>query len=218
MKPLHLAFTIAVSHVFHRQQTLLPRLSQRRFRLSLNHEDKLLLSHSYPVHNDKYLPAVRLTILGNALFIPQQMHIPPRLACETTEYSTDIWDSFRRTYAEHRWRAYKQSPCMGRSYGGMVKGTIGRASDIQSLTNQQARAITGCFKSTNLGQLMLMSGLCPAHSLLNNRGRRYALRMATLPEGDQARQLLGAPSELGTRLTTWLGTTGRRESTILHQD
>jgi hypothetical protein len=98
------------------------------------------------------------------------------------------------------------------------KGTIGRASDIQSLTNQQARAITGCFKSTNAGQLVLMSGLRPAHSLLNNRGRRYALRMATLPEGDQARELLGAPSELGTRLTTWLGTTGRRESTILHQE
>ena len=62
---------------------------------------------------------------------------------------------------------------------------------------------------------MLESGLRPAHSLLNNRGRRYALRIR---EGDQARQLLGATSELGTRLTTWLGKTGRRESTILYQE
>ena len=42
--------------------------------------------------------------------------------------------------------------------------------------------------------------------------------MATLTEGDQARQLLGAPSELGTRLTTLLGTTGRRESTVQYQE
>ena len=39
-----------------------------------------------------------------------------------------------------------------------------------------------------------------------------ALQMAALPEGDQARQLIGAPSELGARLTTWLGITGSRET------
>ena len=57
-----------------------------------------------------------------------------------------------------------------------------------------------------------------ARSLLNNRGRLFALRMASLPEGDQAGQLIGAPSEIGKRLVTWLEDTGRHETTSLRED
>jgi len=61
--------------------------------------------------------------------------------------------------------------------GEKGNGTTGRANDVQILVNQQARDITGCFKSTNQEELMPVSGLRPARSLLNNRGRQFALRM-----------------------------------------
>jgi len=67
--------------------------------------------------------------------------------------------------------------------GEKENGTIGRANDPQILVNQH---VTGCFKSTNQGELMPLSGLRPAHSLLNHRGRQFALLMASLPESDQA--------------------------------
>jgi len=70
--------------------------------------------------------------------------------------------------------------------GEKENGTTGRANDLQILVKQQARDITGCFKSTNQGELMPLSGLRPEHSLLNHPGRKFALRMATLPEGGQA--------------------------------
>jgi len=38
------------------------------------------------------------------------------------------------------------------------------------------------------------------------------------PEGDQAGQLIGAPSETGKRLVTWLEDTGRHETTSLRED
>ena len=43
--------------------------------------------------------------------------------------------------------------------GEAVRSTIGMANDLQKLVNQQARDVTGCFRSTNQGELMLESGL-----------------------------------------------------------
>jgi len=58
----------------------------------------------------------------------------------------------------------------------------------------------------NQGALSLESGLRPAAAQLNNRLRRFALRLASLPRGDQARDLIGASdSELGQRLQSFLG-------------
>ena len=37
--------------------------------------------------------------------------------------------------------------------GDLVEGTIGRAKELQLLVNQEARATTGCFRTTNLGAL-----------------------------------------------------------------
>jgi ribonuclease HI len=95
--------------------------------------------------------------------------------------------------------------------GEAVYGSIGKAADLQKLVNQQARAVTGCFRSTNQGELMLESGLRCATSLLNNRGRRFALRLASLPQGDGAGDIIGGKSELGKRLTTWLGLDGESD-------
>ena len=84
--------------------------------------------------------------------------------------------------------------------GGKENSTIGRAENLQIISSSHHRLL----QKHGPGQLMLLSGLRPAHSLLNNRGRRFALRMASLPEGGQAGQLVGTPSELGTRLSTCL--------------
>jgi hypothetical protein len=70
----------------------------------------------------------------------------------------------------------------------------GLHSELQLLINTLVRAITGCFRTTNAGELMLESGLRPVISLLNNRTRRFAIHLAALPIGDQARELVGAPT------------------------
>ena len=88
--------------------------------------------------------------------------------------------------------------------GEEVYSSVGKAADLQKLVNQQARAVTGCFHSTNQGEPMLQSGLRCATSLLNNRSRRFALRLASLPQGDGAGEIIGGKSQLGKRLTTWL--------------
>jgi len=43
--------------------------------------------------------------------------------------------------------------------GDLAGGTIGRAKELQLLANREARATTGCFKTTNLGALSMESGL-----------------------------------------------------------
>jgi len=53
--------------------------------------------------------------------------------------------------------------------GGNIRGTTGRAEELQLLVNQQARATTGAFQTTNLGALSMESGLRPASNQLENR-------------------------------------------------
>ena len=53
---------------------------------------------------------------------------------------------------------------------------------------------------------------------LENRQRRFGLRLLSLPQGSQAREVVGAPTKIGQRLTNTLGYTGRVESTILLED
>ena len=67
------------------------------------------------------------------------------------------------------------------------RGVKGQANDIQLMVNRQARSTTGCYKSTNTGALLAEAGLRPATSLLDNRQRRFALRLAALFSSDQAR-------------------------------
>jgi len=59
------------------------------------------------------------------------------------------------------------------------------------------------------------SGLRPAAAQLENRQRRFGLRLLGLPLGDQAREMVGVPTAVGRRLTNALRYSGRMESTVL---
>ena len=54
--------------------------------------------------------------------------------------------------------------------GDHVLGTVGRADKIQQLFNQEARATTGCFRTTNLGAHLMELGFRPATTQWENRG------------------------------------------------
>jgi len=51
---------------------------------------------------------------------------------------------------------------------------------------------------------MFNSGLRPANTQPNNIKRRSALRLNSLPQGDQARDLMGTDSTIGESLETLL--------------
>ena len=88
--------------------------------------------------------------------------------------------------------------------GGNIRGTTGRADELQLLINHQAWATTGCFRTTNLGALSMESGLRPATNQLKNRQRRFALRLLSLPQGEMARNIVSADTMIGKRLSTAL--------------
>jgi hypothetical protein len=104
--------------------------------------------------------------------------------------------------------------------GDKVLGTMERGKELQLLVNKQARAVTGCFGSTNLGVLTMESGLRPASAQLENRLRRYGLRLLSLPEGDQAREVVGARSGIGrrTKIALALAHRGKTETTTLLEE
>ena len=76
--------------------------------------------------------------------------------------------------------------------GSDAYGSAGRQDNVQEVINQEARLTLGAFRTTNQGALSLESGLRPAAAQLDNRLRRYALRLASLPKGDQAREIFEA--------------------------
>jgi len=118
--------------------------------------------------------------------------------------------------------AYVQSATMFgaglRWKGDHVTGTQGRAEEIQLLINQETRATTGCFRTTNLGALSMESGLRAETTQLETRQRRFGLRLLSLPQGDQAWEVVGAPTAIGRRLTNALAHGGRTESTVLLEE
>jgi hypothetical protein len=95
------------------------------------------------------------------------------------------------------------------------RGTGDGAEKLQKLVNQEARAVTGCLWRTNSGALVAEAGLRPATAQLDNRMRRYGLRLLSLPLGSQAREILEVPVGVGKRLTMALGYSGRMESIVL---
>ena len=98
--------------------------------------------------------------------------------------------------------------------GDYTMGTQGRAEEIQRLANKEARATTVCFRTTNLGALSMESGIRAAAAQLENRHRRFGLRLLSLPKGDQAREVVGAPTQIGRRLTNALAHSGQIEGTV----
>jgi len=100
--------------------------------------------------------------------------------------------------------------------GDNVHGMGGRRDAVQRLVNQEAQLTTGAFRTTNQGALSLESGIKPAATQLDNRLRRFALRLASLPRGDQARRLVEASgSSIEQRLQSALGCWNGREETVL---
>ena len=59
------------------------------------------------------------------------------------------------------------------------------------------------------------SGLRPAAAQLENRERRFGLRLLSLLQGDQAREVVGARTAIGRRFVSALTYAGRMESTVL---
>jgi len=57
-----------------------------------------------------------------------------------------------------------------------------------------------------------------AATQLENRQRWFGLRLLSLPQGDQAREIVGAPTGIGRRLVNALTYTGRTESTVLLEE
>jgi hypothetical protein len=104
--------------------------------------------------------------------------------------------------------------------GDKVQGTMERGNELQLLVNKQARAVTGCFGTTNLGALAMESGLRPATAQLENRQRHFGLRLLSLPDGDQAREVVGMRTGIGRRLKNALvlAHRGSTEITVLLED
>jgi len=97
--------------------------------------------------------------------------------------------------------------------GDTAQGTIGsRANELQLLVNQEARATTSCFRTTNLGALSMESGVRAATAQLENRQRRFGLRLLSLSQGDQAWKVVRAPTGIGRRLTNALAYGGQTDS------
>jgi hypothetical protein len=63
----------------------------------------------------------------------------------------------------------------------------GGVEELQKLVNREARAVIGCFRTTNMGALTAEAGLRLVSAQLDNRQRRYGVRLSGMPEGIQAR-------------------------------
>jgi len=97
-------------------------------------------------------------------------------------------------------------------------GVKTRCDDLQKLENQMGRAVTGNFRTTNLGVVMAESGLRPAECLLNNRSRRHVLRLMSLPKGNQAKSLPGCNTAMGQRMAHFSEHSGWVEEIILPEE
>jgi ribonuclease HI len=99
--------------------------------------------------------------------------------------------------------------------GATGRGMAGGVEELQKLVNREARAVTGCFRTTNMGALSAEAGIRPASTQLDNRQRNYSLRLAGLPEGMQAREIRQSEVGIGKRLEAVLGYSGQIEKTVL---
>jgi len=99
--------------------------------------------------------------------------------------------------------------------GARVKN---RCDELQKLENQMGRAITGDFRTTNLGVVMAESELRPAENVLNNKSRRHVLRLLSLPKGNQAKSLPGGNTPMGQRMVNFSQYSGWMEEIYLPED
>ena len=103
--------------------------------------------------------------------------------------------------------------------GGNIRGTTGRTEEFELLINWETRATTGAFRTTNLGALSMESGLRPAANQLENRQRRFGLRLLSLPQAATAREVVVTGTAIGKRLSTALDRTWiETERTVLLEE
>jgi hypothetical protein len=102
--------------------------------------------------------------------------------------------------------------------GNGVEGTVRRAAGLQVLANRQARAVTGCFETINRGAPAMESGFWAAAAQLDNRHRRYGVQLLSQADGNQAREVVGAASEIRKRLKNALAHRGRTATTVLLEE
>jgi len=69
-------------------------------------------------------------------------------------------------------------------------GQKNRAHEVQTLLNEQGRRVTGCFRTTPQGALMIDAGLRLAVALRNIRIRRYQLRQMMMPDAQGGGKML----------------------------
>jgi len=53
---------------------------------------------------------------------------------------------------------------------------------------------------------------------MENRQQRFGFRLLSLPQGHQAREIVGAPTAIGRRLTNALAYAGRTERTVMLEE
>jgi len=80
-------------------------------------------------------------------------------------------------------------------------------------TQDHLRSWRGGHRQTTV--LLCWNGAYGAGSLLSNRARRFALRLASLSVGQQTYELVGAGTGFGRRLACFLDFSGRREKVVL---
>jgi hypothetical protein len=97
---------------------------------------------------------------------------------------------------------FSRLPCSAENQGGReirITAPSGeqRACRRWSTRRPQTRATLGAFRTPNQGCFSLESGIRSAPAQLGNRRSRFGLRICSLPEGGQARELEYATSALG---------------------
>jgi hypothetical protein len=104
--------------------------------------------------------------------------------------------------------------------GDLVEDTIKREKELQVVVNKQARAVTGCFGTTNQRALAMESRLRPATAQLENRRWHFGLQLLSLPVDDQAREVVGVASVIakGLKNALVLAHWGRTETTVLLEE
>jgi len=103
-------------------------------------------------------------------------------------------------------------------------GQKNNARELQQLINQQARAVTGAFRSTPIGPLLRDAGLEPAEIILQTRQQGYAARLLKVPKTHPAQSILPVSFRQGDRHAQpgeqplddreWASTTGRNPQSL----
>jgi hypothetical protein len=102
--------------------------------------------------------------------------------------------------------------------GDGVEGTIKREKELQVVVNKPAQAVTGCFGTPNQRALAMESRLRPATAQQKNRRQCFGLWLLSLPDGGQAREVVGAVSVIGKGVKNALANRGRTETTLLLEE